>query len=119
MVLEPPLLDDPAFDAAEEHAAVSAPKAASAAVARSGRGRWAKRIVQSSPAGWCSLSTLFRWRCQRTCRAWSHFALGPCTGRSLRLLRCVVEAERTAQVDDADRLALRALARAVTPGAGV
>src|SRR4051794_15786625 len=46
MVLEPPLLDAPA----EEHAAVSAPMAASAAVARSERGRWSKRIVQSSPA---------------------------------------------------------------------
>src|SRR4051794_41963629 len=47
MVLEPPpLLDAPA----EEHAAVSAPTAASAAAARSGRGRWSKRIVQSSPA---------------------------------------------------------------------
>src|SRR3954454_7309489 len=40
MVLEPPLFDAPA----EEHAAVSAPMAASAAVARSGRDKWAKRI---------------------------------------------------------------------------
>src|SRR4051812_28853359 len=46
MVFEPPL-DAPA----EEHAAVSAPMAASAAAAGSGRDRGSKGIVQSSPAG--------------------------------------------------------------------
>src|SRR5438270_13503650 len=50
MVFEPPPLEV-FFDApAEEHAAVNAARAASAAVTRSGRDRWAKRIVQSSPA---------------------------------------------------------------------
>src|SRR3954453_20594129 len=73
MVLEPPpLLDAPA----EEHAAVSAPTAASAAAARSGRGRWSKRIVQSSPAVGCTLSTVFRWRCQTTRRPGPRFARG-------------------------------------------
>src|SRR3954453_1566789 len=72
MVLEPPLLDAPA----EEHAAVSAPTAASAAVARSGRDKWAKRIVQSSPAVGCHLSTVFRWRCQTTRGPRRHFARG-------------------------------------------
>src|SRR3954454_15175352 len=72
MVLEPPLLDAPA----EEHAAVSAPMAASAAVARSERGRWSKRIVQSSPAVGATFLQYFAGDAKQLAEGGPHFARG-------------------------------------------
>src|SRR4051794_1141301 len=145
MVLEPPLLDAPA----EEQAAVSAPRAASAAAARSGRDGWAKRIVQSSPAVGENLSTLFRWRCQTThcpkphfARETAQFAPDNCPdvrfdvqdveqsgmgdggraglARGTRRIACLVgQAVGAAEVDHTERLAHRALAGAEATGAGV
>src|SRR4051794_33495093 len=90
--------------------------AESVAMARSGRDRWAKRIVQSSPAGWCSLSTLFRWRCQTTRRT---AALSRRTCGGFGILVGGVQGQQAvgaAEVDDAHRLAVLALAGAVTAG---